>query len=169
MRRPEGSARMLPKSQPTSLSPLSPPRPFIIPVPFSRPLSNPRSPQKVSYILGTLCTPSQLHTPQRLVPPTTAGLGAVGNPPPRYNAGLSPAPGTGTSWGPQLLFIWRSSGPWISRGAWLCCRTCRCWSSAGVMGLLWTLPSCTMWGHVPHTSYIGASSSGFPSSSSHKH
>jgi len=40
----------------------------------------------------------------------------------------------------------------ISGRAWLCCRTCMSWSSAGVVGLLRSVSSCARAQRVPHAS-----------------
>lgn len=103
--------------------------------------------------------PHGLHTSQLWVPPAVAGLGAVGKPPLRYDSGVSLAPGTGTPLGSS------SGGPWVlgSPGGPGC--------TVGLVGVdsllgLWgcsrPFPVGPGGNHVPHTSFIMASGSGFP-------
>lgn len=115
-----------------------PTRPFVI-IPFHQPLSNLRPLQETPLFCALCTSPWASH-------PTALGTTCCG-----WAGGCRQTPTQVRFWSitcprdrdiPGVL-IWRAMGPWLSRGAWVRCRTCRCGFSARVMGLLQILPSWT--------------------------
>lgn len=138
-----------------------PPRPFII-IPFSQPLSNPRSPQKLLHPKHPVYTLMASH-PTALGTTCHGWAGGCRQTPTQVQCWIVTCPRDRDILG--VLSSYSSGGPWVlgSPGGLGC-----------AVGLAHVGPLLGLWGcsgpcpaapgdsHVPHTSSIMASSSGFP-------